>query len=568
MALTKDIRTGLLGYSLRKERLGEGLFFREIETFNYDVYVTDFVGFSISGLQSQIQNEFTSKYSGDVNVKAFSIPASFTLPDDAIRVARFNVQVEARKPVQVTGLNGLYNGLSGQIFWDSYSALFNTFSEQYDYEKSENGTLTASHNLSFSLLTGGKLKAAEIASYIFSNSDDGGTNAPNTQLSALIGSYNLTSSGSVQQFYTESYDLLKNSFSFNKKVDYPPFGSDFSFNIKKDFKNILELDADGFISVTENGNIKAKKNFQDAENEFLSMRGNNQIFNRCSQFYNTFNTTIGTTINSLKNFPLKNESVYNKPNLTLEYNVSYSDNPNIDVANLVGVEHVISINTEQNKFVNIGDTYNFTKLGVVGTISEDEMISAFSTYTAFSQSFVPTYYQRSELFNPLWPTITRIKFDATLPERKKNPSISFSYTNQPIYQPVLLDSTLYNKIDYKIVDAKPVDLITEYKIINRPTKTSIINYAYQTEKGEKSINITAVLNRSFGFDGNVSSYPKFDFLFYPLFKMGIEKLINDFNNSKALAFTYFVSDIKCSVNSDCEIGMTINLNYTLKKYTA
>ena len=45
---------GTLGYELRKEFLGNSLFFRELEIFNYEIYAADFESFDPSYIQQQI----------------------------------------------------------------------------------------------------------------------------------------------------------------------------------------------------------------------------------------------------------------------------------------------------------------------------------------------------------------------------------------------------------------------------------------------------------------------------------------------------------------------------------
>jgi hypothetical protein len=80
------------------------------------------------------------------------------------------------------------------------------------------------------------------------------------------------------------------------------------------------------------------------------------------------------------------------------------------------------------------------------------------------------------------------------PTRKKMASVTFSYTNNPIYF-VVIGSVSFSTLEYRLSETHPIDLVTEYKIINRPNKLSIVNYGYQTDRGEKTISITAKLTR-------------------------------------------------------------------------
>ncbi len=171
MSLRQGITTGLLGYGLRKERLGEALFFREIETYDIEVQVTDFNtsnANAIKDIQDQIKAQFALK-SGDINIKSLSAPADYYLPNDAVRISKFAVQVERRTAADISYSNisgNFYTGINAQSFWDNYAPNLTNFSEEINFEKKEDGGLTASHNLSFGLLTGNKLIASVILVFL------------------------------------------------------------------------------------------------------------------------------------------------------------------------------------------------------------------------------------------------------------------------------------------------------------------------------------------------------------------------------------------------------------------
>src|SRR4051812_9472537 len=93
------VNTGLLGYTLRKEFLGDGLVYREVEVFDYELFATptSLTGITnYSDIETLIKGSF-STYSGDVNVKVLESPADYTMPNDHLRVGKFNVQVEVKR---------------------------------------------------------------------------------------------------------------------------------------------------------------------------------------------------------------------------------------------------------------------------------------------------------------------------------------------------------------------------------------------------------------------------------------------------------------------------------------
>ena len=120
-------------------------------------------------------------------------------------------------------------------------------------------------------------------------------------------------------------------------------------------------------------------------------------------------------------------------------------------------------------------------------------------------------------------------------------------------------------IDIKIANTKPVDIINEYKVINRPTKISVLNYAYQTEKGQITVTVEGNIGRNpnefySGFRTGYSSQ------LLALYKYGIGVFMNTFVNVTPLAFTYFLADVRYSLNQDGVLGVTLVFSYTLKKY--
>lgn len=563
MSLRKGVTTGLVGYSLRKERLGEGLFYRETETFEIDLQVTDFdmTSTAIGDLQTQIKSYFSTR-SGDINVKMLAVPTDYQLPNDSVRIAKFNVEVENRKTVNIADSSltaSYYSGVNSN-FWTLFATNFKDFSEEFSYEKSDNGSLVANHSISFGLITGNRAMASSVATNIF-NVDN---NPPHVGIGNQIASYSQLDSNSVQQFYTESFDLMKNAYSFAKKTEYPPIGSDAAYGIKKNISHSVELGQDGVINVVEKGTIKALKNFSQAKSEADMIRSSSNAFNRCSQVYNAFSSLMGGG-DGLVNFPIKNEVTYNAPALTAEYTIGYSDNPSVNAAGSFSVEKILDVSIEENKSVSVSHTYNFIQMkkATSAETTESDNYSLIEQAKNESPTIATAFYQGSSFYNESWPTLTMVRDNLRCPSRAKNFSISFSYSNEPIYN-VVINGQSYKKVEYKITDSKPIDMANEYKVINRPTKTSVMSYAYQTEKATKTISVNAVVERS-----GVFLYPmNLNSVTYPLYLFAIEKLLLDFRSQTALAFSYHLSDVKVELNSEYEVRLSMTLTYTMKKYVA
>lgn len=562
MALKRGVSTGLLGYSLRKERLGEGLFFREIELFTVDAQAANF-NITDTNAIKEIQDEIKAAFSlrsGDVSFKSWGTTTDFQLPNDAVRIARFNFQVERRNivDINVSALNSsYYDRLDEQSFWDTNGKNLQNFSEEFVYEKSDNGAFVANHNISFSLQSGNKAFASALATDLF------GKQRAFAGVGTIIGSQSLLDASTVQQFYTETYDLLQGAYNFSKKVEYPPSGSDAAFSIKKEVSHSLELGEDGIINISEKGRIKGFNSMSQAQSEFYSMRANNAFFTRCNSVYNAFTAVTAATASSLKNYAIKGNYVMDAPGLMVEYEYGFTDDPSLNISG-IRIERGLDVNLDDNRVVNLNHSINFSYEKSVTSSRETDNVSYINTEMAASQSAVDSYYLTSPYFNANWPNLTRVKASLNSPQRGKSFGCSFSYTNEPIFN-VTGEGVSYKKLDFKISDNKPVDQITEYKIINRPSKKSVLNYGYQTERGEKNISVTAIRART---PGNTifTSPANFNTSFYSLYVFAVKRLLESFNNNQVLAFTYFVSDIKCGLTSNYDLTMSVSMTYTIKKY--
>jgi hypothetical protein len=566
MAITLNgITTGLLGYSLRSEFLGDGLVYREVEVYDLELYATPSNLSGHANAYSEVEAHIKAHFalvSGDINVRLLDSPSDYTMPNDHLRVGKFNVQVELKRiPLNITDTNPeltgtYYKGLES-TFFQNYSTILNNFSEDFSLETQENGNKVFGHSLSFALQSGGKAKAVEIASGIFAKDKDN-----DFGISSLVG-ISLADSGTHVNYYTETYDLIRNNFSFNKKREVlSASGTNYTYNLN----HSVEFKPEGVIDVTERGNIQGRLSFTQAKVGLDELYPG--AFNRCNAIYNTYKDFVaGATVSeSLISFSLSSSKTFNKPALSVDYDVVYTNNPSIIAANSGSLEKVLEVDIDESRQVNINHTYNFLFLrNPVSANLDNAYISQIVAAQAASPTEVGNFYSSSVFYNPSWPNMNMVKMAATTPNRKKNFSVSFGYTNNPTFL-VTVDGVTYRVLDYKINNTKPVDIINEYKVINRPNKESVLNYAYQTEKGSKAISLTAKVERV----GNVITIPRNDLgtNINSLYKFAIGKIMEDFIGSTALALVYYLSDVKYRVTSDNELGIDLTVTYAVKKHTA
>src|SRR5882724_4925578 len=287
--------TGTLGYALRREFLSNAFAIRDVQTFNYEIYSVDFTG-DANNIQTQIKNQFSQFYSGDVHVIVFNTQNTFQFPSDSIRASRFNITVEIKSPLTniSSGFPELssayYSGLN-TTFWTNYGQYLLDFREGFDFAINSNGQREFNHSISFGLQTGWsgdnsaagrKSYAQSIVSGIFGN--DSNTTFGLSVLSGQISG--VGNSGIFRNYFTESYDLIKNVYSFGRKREELPFDGT---GIIYDLSNSINMANDGTIDVSEKASTQGKINFALAESILESYLG--AAYPRCSGIYSKFYNT-------------------------------------------------------------------------------------------------------------------------------------------------------------------------------------------------------------------------------------------------------------------------------------
>src|ERR1700761_4084580 len=146
------LMTGLLGYSMRKEFLGQTLFYRRTETFDYEIYSYDLTGWSPTTVQNQITNEFNNKYSGNIYTTVFDVSSEPDSLYDGARIAKFRATVDVKSTS--SGINvsqpelmaAYYTGIDA-TFWNQWGIVLLDFKEDFSFEQQEDGNQVYGHDL-------------------------------------------------------------------------------------------------------------------------------------------------------------------------------------------------------------------------------------------------------------------------------------------------------------------------------------------------------------------------------------------------------------------------------------
>lgn len=589
----KGLITGTLGYELKKDFFANSFAFRELETFNYDIYSVDFSGCSALEIQKQIQKDFSGNYSGDINVKVFNTANALQYPSDSIRAARYTVNVEIAKSLTLSSLTGqfpelqsnYYTGIDAS-FWANNGRNLLDFREDYTFGLNTNGNKEFNHTLSFSLRTGSgdflsqsgrKNYAQQIANLIF-NQDK------NTSFGVLVlnnEASGVADSSLFRNYYNETYDYFKNSYSFSRRREQLPFsGANTVFNINQ----TLTMSENGIIDVTEKASTLGKISFASAKNDLENTLS--QSYNRCTGFYSKFYNTgillqdfqykdnLPSAFLPLINTPVKLIKNYDANVLTANYEVTYTNNPQFSGDGSITSQSV-EFNIDPFNRVEASHSYDYT-LNKITNNSNYFITGLFKNTTGESPSLMFDYYTGiySNIYS-IYPNLNLTKTSANFPNIKTKASVKFSYSNNPTYF-VTINGKQFKIFDVVIDKKIPTDIVNEYKIINRTTKDkkSVLSYAYQTERGDIQIKISANVgkySKQFYTDGVgdfllIGTDYSFKFSEYleAIYKFAGQKFLDHFGQPMS-AFNWFIADSNYSLDSEGVINASITYTYTLKK---
>lgn len=586
----QGFRTESLGYESSTELFGDSFEFRKIEKFDYEMYYADFVNFDIYQIETEIKNKFKEDYKGDINVKVFSTQNTLQFPSDNIQAAKFNVVVEVVSKIdyEISLDKELLKklGTENQFFQN----LLN-FREEITFSKNENGNRDFNHSVSFGIRDnqnnlgqdGRKALAQNIAESVF-DSD----NVNDYELDDLLPKIFLEEitkdekSLGYKNYYNETYDLIKNTYSFSRQREILPF-KDTQSNITLNNSYSLVMNENGVIEITEKVNSFVRKmfDFENAKSELESHYLDS--YSRCNSIYNNFHndqvlllnrTEYDSTI-TLKNIPIKLLKNYNKQSLTLGYSVTYTSSPETKLDDL-GLEYILSQTIEfvvdpYNKVEathSLDYTLNKTKQPDYSFYSEAMRLSE-------NASYIQTYYNDNfQTAASIYPTLKLIKKSASLPNIKTKASVKYNYSNSPIYF-VNIENITFKVYEVTIDVKKPVDIINEFKVINRDTREnkSVLSYAYQSEQGQVSIKINATIGKnSKEFSPNFNGFTKvgdqdnleLKSCLIALYKDAGQRFLSNFDN-QSFCLNWFISDSNFTFDSsNGNINAIVNYVYTSK----
>jgi len=575
--------TGSLGVQVSRQFLANSIALKDVSVYSFEIYSTDYL-VSAQTIQSQIQQQFLQVYSGDINTTVFQTQNTYAFPSDSLKASKFNVTVEVHSPV--TNIVSMFPELTGNYyegldtgFFINFGTTILDFKEDFSFATNADGNRNFNHALSFGIrtgisgtntATGRRALAAQIASGIFAG-DTGTSFGLYTMVNQISGVGN---TGIFRNYYTESVDLFKNQYSFSRKREELPFdGSGIIYNLT----NSLEMGTDGVIQVSERTSTFGKINFAVAETtlDYYLSNSYGRCVNIYSGFYNSgvinqdsqYLVISNSGLLPLINTPVKTIKTYDARSLSASYETSFTNNPTFSGDGTITAQ-LIEFKIGTYNLIEASHTFDYTVNRIINNSGYFQTL--MNNTTGISPTTISNYYTNNfSVIDSELPEMNMVSREFTWPNIKTRGSCKFEYSNNPSYF-VTVNGLEFNVLDVKISNKKPVDIVNEFKIVNRPNNLSVLSYAYQTEKGEISISFNTQLGKQSnqfalpsGNFSTINGIPLANYL-TALYQYGGTTFLNQLNTPN-LTLNWFLESSRYSFNSDGKLVVEINYVYTWKK---
>ena len=569
--------TGLLGYDRTYEYLGDSVLpFRTLEKYTYTI--SDFSLQNRNDLPSFFKTQFANQlgvFRNNINIVSLSYPITSDHLSSSVEFQKYTVSFEVRYSGDFVvnnrdGYTGSKNlGLSGIV---PYVNLLKDFRDSFSLSLESSASKSYNHDVSFSLRTGegmtnfSSLKglAQTIAQSIFTYEPDNLSRAAFTE----YGSFNDSDS---RQYYHETFNALTFDFAFSKKVSLEAFNSG---NYNHSLSHSVNFNENGTFEVTEKIKVVGKSSFSQASQGYLSLSSGS--LSRCQSAISSYSgilSNYGGFSNSLKN--VRSSETRNIPGISIEGSFNFTNDPARQNGLVKEEDFDINRSTEGIWTINHGLKYTLDAFTVNST--DSLTLSGSSTILGLIQ------VDRSESpakVNGLYSSLTditgrvtglfRTKTSVDSPQRGKNYSASFNYTSDPTHDiSKFVDPfngsqiTGFKKLSIDTQNTLPQDLISEFKVINRPTQDSILHYGYQQAPSTFSVSFNGKIPRRGNTLYTASRYiPSGE-------ANGLLNIAKaTFLNNALLntdVYNYYIKDFNFGCDSDNSFDMSVQFGYTKKK---
>jgi hypothetical protein len=528
----------LLSYQTNKNYLGENNFLLNTRK-NISIQGildnrssnTDIKGVKESIDDIKIILNTTSNVYDLINVNGYALGSgiikSISFPENnPVRIGRYNYELE------IFEQNDFSNAPNNNIYGNhisSFSGLLNNFNETFDFNYSQNNTYSYNHNLTIQFVDDKTsdliLKSKNLAETLFNENLSIGF------LGDFSGYYSTLRTS--KNYYSESYNLINNTCSFSKQIEIDK-------NLKTNYNNTLghtiSFDNNGKITVQEKGSIKSLVEPIKSIGDYYFNQEISSSYDRCSAIYDSYSSKYSLgSIDSLKSKPFDIGKTYNISDNSLEYTVSYINDPIFE--NNLTNSYTININQTSENINTYREEGNIYLFGEVGTISS---LSNFKTKYLAAQARAFSSYPSYSLSS------SSISFDKINSSYGNNCSYTIERTND---QKLLQSDPTYKSLEISVRDAKPYEMFREYIIANRSPKNFFFVSGDQLEMGSKILTINGTLVRQ----SNNIWQNGFNFPLNDLKSKAIANLIDNISTNSFIERVSYGYDSNFNFNFDVEV---------------
>jgi len=421
------------------------------------------------------------------------------------------------------GLDSLLDTPMGSDVQFYHNQLIESITENFDFEDSEDGGRHHSHtlNVQFNNPLGSHdftdsnypftNVAQSLAEQILNGANFDATEPGFSFLIPNLSVYDDSDNQAQKYLYDETIDLVNLQFSFSKKSRHHLQGrltDDFTFNSS----HTVTLEQGGFITITENGQVKSRKGLSTEPENGLNTYILPSAYANCNAKLSSFvgdgtaSTMGGVGTYSTPVFdPLYSQYITlsrtKQPKIgAIDYSVTFTNNPKYTSDGIH--EFTITINesmsdgtasiTEDGTIRPYGlKDKNFDATTQVGNIinnsngsSSTRVINALIVYLTNNPS--TTIHSGN--------TISQTSTSVSYPRYGKSVSYNCNYTVDGTYLTLAQRAAAgICKVDVDVSDNAPTLITRNYTI---PNHKEIVQEGYQTSIGTRDISVTAQLHRS------------------------------------------------------------------------
>lgn len=467
------------------------------------------------------------------------VSLDFSERENPVRIGAYSAEIEiyetgnlspeltANPPDDVNriyaGLDSLLDTPMGSDAQNYPNQLIESITENFDFESSEDGGMHHSHtlNIQFNNPLGSHdftdsnypftNTAQSLAQQILNGANFDATEPGFSFLIPNLSVYDDSANQAQKYLYDETIDLVNLQFSFSKKSRHHLQGritDDFTFNAS----HSVTLEQGGFITITENGQVKSRKGLstepEDGLNTYILPSAYANCNAKLSSFVGdgTISTMGGVGTYSTPVFdPLYSQYITlsrtKQPKIgAIDYSVTFTNNPRYTSDGIH--EFTITINesmsdgtasiTEDGTIRPYGlKDKNFDATTQVGNIINNSngssLTRAINALTVYLTNNPSTTIHSGN-------TISQTSTNVSYPRYGKSVSYNCNYTVDGTYLTLAQRAAAgICKVDVDVSDNAPTPITRNYTV---PNHKEIVQEGYQTSIGTRDISVTAQLHRS------------------------------------------------------------------------